>query len=267
MGHALDEKAPGAATPCAGGARAADTAALLRAYAAGHSPALEAELLRRHNPLAEQLAGRFAHRGEPLEDLRQVARLALLGALRSYDPDRGTALSTYAVPTIVGALKRHFRDRGWLVRPPRRLQEAYLAVQGATSELEAGLGRPPTAAEVARHAGLPVADVTASLMAAGGRHAAWVDRGGIERRAGGPDEAEGDEDAAMAGAEDACAVEALVRALPDVERRVVTLSFFHGLSQTQIASHMGTSQSTVCRLRQRALDRMRALYDGCSYAA
>ena len=265
MGHARNgAKAPGAATQDAGGARAADTAALLRAYVAGRSPVLEAELMRRHNPLAERLAGRFAHRGEPLEDLRQVARLALLGALRAYDPARGTALSTYAVPTIVGALKRHFRDRGWLVRPPRRLQEAYLAVQRATEDLEAGLGRLPTPAELACAVGLPEADVAASLMAVGARRAAWLEASAADERRRDEPVAE---DAALAGAEDAWAVQALVRALPDVERRVVTLSFFNGLSQTQIAARMGTSQSTVCRLRQRALDRMRAMHESRSCAA
>jgi RNA polymerase sigma-B factor len=248
-----------------GSTRAAGTAELLLAYAAAHSPVLEAELMRRHNPLAERLARRFAHRGEPLEDLRQVARLALLRALRAYDPSRGTALSSYAVPTIVGALKRHLRDRGWLVRPPRRLQESYLAVHQGMSDLEADLGRPPTIDEVARHVAMPKADVTASIMAAGARHSA---RPGDGITGGnGDDEAADADDSAMDRAEDAWFVQELVRALPDIERRVVTLSFFTGLSQTQIAARMGTSQSTVCRLRQRALDRMRTLRDDRADAA
>jgi RNA polymerase sigma-B factor len=265
MAHVPGAGSLGAPKAPAAGARAAETAALLRAYTVAPSAALEAELMRRHSPLAEQLARRFAHRGEPLEDLRQVAGLALLRALRAYDPDRGTALTTYAVPTIVGALKRHFRDRGWLVRPPRRLQETYLAVHQGMCDLEAGLGRAPTLEELASHVAVPVADVTASLMAAGARRPAGPGTGG-DGADGHDDPALGD-DVAMARAEDAWFVQELVRALPDTERRVVTLSFFTGLSQAQIAARLGTSQSTVCRLRQRALGRMRTLHDRRADAA
>ena len=232
-----------------------------RRYAQSHDPSLEADLLRHHEPLAVGLARRFTHRGETLEDLSQVALLAMLRALRSYDPDVGAQFSTYAVPTVLGALKRHFRDRAWLVRPPRRVQETYLVVHEVADRLQEELGRSPSVAEIAHAAGLGPDEVVIGLEAAGGRRAVPLD---APLRTG--------EDAAMAwvasdggadeaGAHDRALVSELVRQLEGPEREVILLSFFNELTQKQIAARLGTSQSTVSRLRRLALQRLRALHD------
>jgi RNA polymerase sigma-B factor len=240
--------------------RSLDSATLHRMYAQSHDPELEAELLRRHQGLAWQLAKTFSHRGEPVADLRQVASLALLLALRSYDPERGAQFTTYATLTIAGSLKRHFRDRGWLVRPPRRLQEAYLVVRAAVEQLEAQLARSPTTGEIAGATGLAPDDVIESLEAAGGRYAGSFE--GPPRVQGGsaPDPVLTDDGAHVAHAEDRVLVAQLVGQLPKAERDVIALSFFLGLTQSEIATRLGMSQSTVSRLRRRALDQLRALH-------
>jgi RNA polymerase sigma-B factor len=229
-------------------------------YAQSHGPELEAELMRRHEPLAVQLAKRFAGRGEATDDLCQVARHAMLRALRTYEPHRGTLFSTYAVPTILGALKRQFRDRGWLVRPPRPVQESYLAVCEAREALQARLGRFPTATEIAGHLGLAVEDVLESEKAGGGRRAVSLE-GTTQPHDDGPVEAvTSDRGAQMMAAEHCSAVGEWVRALPEAERDVIVMSFFWDLSQGQVAALLGISQSTVSRVRRRALERLRRLH-------
>jgi RNA polymerase sigma-B factor len=244
-----------------------DVGAAHTAYAATHEPGLEAELLQWHSPLAMQLATRFIRQGEAPDDLRQVALLALLRALRNYDPGRGVEFSTYAVPSIVGALKRHFRDRGWLVRPPRRVQETYLLVRGTVENLQAELGRPPTVTEIAEQARLAVGDVVESLEAGGGRRAVPYEV---------PPWGEGDpafegrlskDNHQELAVEDRLMAERLVRRLPDGEREIVELSFWCGLTQHEIASRLGVSQSTVSRVRNRALSRLAAVMTANAAAA
>jgi RNA polymerase sigma-B factor len=235
-------------------------------YWQSRDPELEAELMRRHEPLAIQLAKSFSHRGEPLDDLCQVARLALLRALRNYDPHRSSQFSTYAVPTIVGALKRHFRDRGWLVRPPRRVQEGYLTVSKAIEDLGSELGRHPTVAEIAHRTGLGRVDVVASLQAKGGRRAVSLDAPPTGQDAACAD-ALSDQGAHVERTDDWLLMAELVRLLPKAEREVVNLWVFGGLTQSEIATVLGTSQSSVSRVRRRALDHLRALHgDGATAA-
>jgi RNA polymerase sigma-B factor len=239
-----------------------DVDAAHRAYAESRDRHLEAQLLRYHEPLAVHLANRFTHRGESTDDLRQVALLAMLRALRSYDPDRGAQFSTYAVPSIVGALKRHFRDRAWLVRPPRRIQETYLIVHEVAERLHEQLGRSPSVHDIAEDAGLTDDEVLESLEASGGRRPVPLeaplrsdDDRALETAAsdgGGP----ADE------ADDRLLAAELVKQLSADERDVIVLSFFSQLTQKQIAARLGTSQSTVSRTRRQALDRLRALHEG-----
>ncbi|MCU1447910.1 MAG: sig1 [Acidimicrobiales bacterium] len=232
--------------------------ALHALYAEHHSPDVGAELLRRNERLAFSLAQRFAHRGETLEDLTQVALLAMALALKTFDPGRGCRFSTYAVPTILGELKRHFRDRAWLVKPPRRLQEVYLRVYGAVDDLEGRLGRAPTVAEVADHVDLPVEDVVAGMEVAGGRRGVSLDapvRGGEDMSFG---DVLGGDDRDLASTEEALFVGQLLGSLRSAEREVLVLSFFGELSQREIAERMGTTQMTVSRTRERALKRLRA---------
>jgi RNA polymerase sigma-B factor len=228
-------------------------------YAENRSAEVGAELLRRYERLAGKFASRFAHRGEAPEDLRQVALLAVVSALKTFDPGRGVRFSTYAVPTILGELKRHFRDRAWLVKPPRRLQEVYLRVHGALEALEADLGRAPTVAEVADYVDLPVEDVVEGLEAAGGRRGVSLDaplRGHDDLSL---DTSLGEDDRELASMEEALFVADLVASLPDAERDVLVLSFFGELPQREIAERLGMAQMTVSRTKERALQRLRAL--------
>jgi RNA polymerase sigma-B factor len=234
-----------------------DIAAIHRVYAKSHDPELEAELLRRYQPLARQLAMSFSHRGEPLEDLCQVALLALLRALRNFNPDRGAQFSSYAMPSIAGTLKRHFRDRGWLVRPPRRFQEAYLVVTSATEQLGAELGRPPLVGEIAEYTGLPIGHVMKALEVRGGRRAVPFEVLVRAHDAEAWEALVSDNGAQAARAEDHVFIAQAVGLLPAGERAVVMLSFMSGLTEAEIAARLGTSQSTVSRLRRQAIERLR----------
>ena len=228
---------------------------------------LEAELLRRHELLAIGLAQRFAGRGEAMEDLCQVALLALVRALRNYDPWRGTAFATYAVPTVLGELRRHLRDRAWLVRPPRRIQEAYVVVHEATETLRARLGRTPTVQEVAHQVRLPIDDVIEGQRASGARRAVALD--GLaahdsHRLARAAVQEPGRQCVAH---EDGCVLVQLVRCLPEIERSVIVLSVLWDLPQSRIAVLLGTSQARVSRARRRGLEHLRQLHRDESFTA
>jgi RNA polymerase sigma-B factor len=208
---------------------------------------------------------RFSHRGEALDDLCQVALLALLRALRNFDPNRGAQFSTYAIPTIVGALKRHLRDRGWLVRPPRRTQHAYLEVTAASEQLGAELHRTPTGAEIAEYMSVPVDHVKNALEARGGRYPVPFDVALDARGAHAGEALVSDKGAQVARAEDQLFMGQLVGRLPEGEREVLALTFC-GLTQGEIAARLGTSQSTVSRLRRRGIGRLRLLCSDASAA-
>jgi RNA polymerase sigma-B factor len=240
----------------------ASLATVHRLYAESRAPDLEAELLRRHERLALLLAMQMSHRGEPVDDLCQVARLAMLRALRNYDPNRGVQFSSYAVPAILGALKRHLRDRGWFVRPTRRVQESYLAVNSAIEDLRGELGREATTAELAAHCGITAEDVVESLAAGAGRRV--VPLASVRSRHGDtePEASLGDDGVSVAATEDHLLVAQLVARLPDAQREVITMSFFSGLTQAEIAARLGTSQSAVSRMRRRAIEDLRAVCRG-----
>jgi RNA polymerase sigma-B factor len=237
---------------------AEDVATLHALYAEHHGPEVGAELLRRYERLAFNLANRFADRGEAPEDLTQVALMAMFSALNSFDPSRGYQFSTYAVPTILGELKRHFRDRAWLVKPSRRLQETYLAVHRAVDELEGDLGRPPTVAEVADYVDLPVEEVEEGLTVAGGRRGISFDAPVKGTDGVSLQEAIGGDDRDLAYAEESVLVTQLLGSLRGVEREVLVLSFFGELPQREIAHRLGTTQMTVSRTMERALNKLRA---------
>src|SRR3954447_15928233 len=142
--------------------------ALFAQLAAAHSSAIDrsrarGELVELHLPLVEHCARRFLNRGEPLEDLAQVGTIGLIKAVDRFDSDRGVEFSTYAVPTILGEIKRHFRDKGWAIRVPRRLQELRMSIAGATSDLSQQLGRTPTSQEIAERLGVALEDVLEGL--------------------------------------------------------------------------------------------------------
>jgi RNA polymerase sigma-B factor len=224
---------------------------------------LRARIIEDLLPLATHLAARFRNRGEPFDDLVQVANLALIKAVDGFDPHRGVSFSSYAVPFIAGELKRHFRDKTWHVRVPRRLQELSLQINRATDELTQRLGRSPTVSDLALHLEIGEEEAIEALEAAGAYHSLSLDA-----PAGGEDGAStlvdiiGSEDAELAGVDARVALPPLLATLPVREQRILAMRFFGNLTQSQIAAELGISQMHVSRLITKALTTLRhALLD------
>jgi RNA polymerase sigma-B factor len=214
------------------------------------------ELVRRSLPLAEYLARRFSGRGESSDDLFQVASLGLLNAIDRFDPDREVRFSTYAAVTILGELKRHFRDKGWSVRVPRRLQELGLRVNSVLPGLYQELRRSPTVEEIARRVGASVEDVLEAVDASQAYSTASLDAPASEDSAA-PIDVLGGEDASLEVLEGWATIAPAVRALPRRERTVLYLRFFRGLTQSEIAERIGVSQMHVSRILSQTLRRIR----------
>ncbi|MGH9166031.1 MAG: SigB/SigF/SigG family RNA polymerase sigma factor, partial [Acidimicrobiales bacterium] len=212
-------------------------------FAGSRHPRLRDELIEAHLGLAEYLARRFSNRGEPLDDLVQVASVGLLKAVDRFDPERGIEFSTYATHTIVGELKRHFRDKGWAVRAPRRLQELYLHLGKVISTLSQELGRSPTIQEMATETQVSVEEVVEALEAGQAYRFASID-------APSPGDDDGDslgarlggDDPRMVDAEHRVALSPLISLLPQREQMILHLRFFEGLTQSEIAARLGISQ-------------------------
>ena len=220
--------------------------------------AIRDELVKGHLPLVEYLARRFAGRGEPLDDLIQVATIGLIKAVDRFDPERGVEFSTYATPTIAGEIKRHFRDKGWAVRVPRRLQELKLSLTRASSDLTQKLGRAPTVAELATHLNLSEEDILEGLESAHAYSTVSLDAPDSDDDDG-PAVADslGMVDDALEGVEYRESLKPLLEALPAREKRILLLRFFSGMTQSQIASELGISQMHVSRLLARTLTQLR----------
>jgi RNA polymerase sigma-B factor len=217
------------------------------------------ELVTLHLPLVQFLARRFRDRGEPLDDLVQVGTIGLIKAVDRFDPERGVEFATYATPTIVGEIKRHFRDKGWAIRVPRRLQELRLSIGSATAELSQSSGRTPTVAEIAAHLGVSEDDVIEGLEGAQAYATSSLDS-----PIGGDDDAPmladrlGDDDPGLETIEYRESLRPLLAALPSRERRILALRFFHGMTQSEIAEEVGVSQMHVSRLLAKSLATLRA---------
>jgi RNA polymerase sigma-B factor len=238
-----------------------DRRLLERYHRDGDAAAREA-LVERFLPLARQLARRYQRGGEPLDDLVQVASLGLLKAIDRFEPDRPTAFSSFAVPTILGELKRHFRDRGWSVRVPRDLQELTVRVDRTSEELSRQLGRAPTPLEIAEHIGITTEQVLEAREAAGAYRAVSLDRPRDEEdEDAGAADWMGIEDPGFGLAEDAATVERLMAVLTDREREVLRLRFGEDLTQSEIGARVGVSQMHVSRLIRQAIARLRAAAD------
>jgi RNA polymerase sigma-B factor len=244
-------------------ARAHEDRRLLERYHAGGDPAAREALVERFLPLARQLARRYQRGGEPLDDLIQVASLGLLKAIDRFEPGRATAFSSFAVPTILGELKRHFRDRGWSVRVPRDLQELAVRVERVGDDLARGLGRAPTLEELAEHLDVTVEQVLEAREAAGAYRAVSLDRPRDEEDEGeGAGDFMGVEDPGFSHAEDAATVELLMGVLSDREREVLRLRFNEDLTQSEIGARVGVSQMHVSRLIRQAVARLRQEAEG-----
>src|SRR4051812_3471593 len=220
------------------------------------------ELVMRFVPLARQLASRYRHAGEPLEDLVQVACLGLLKAVDRFEPSRGHAFTKYAVPTMLGELKRHFRDKGWSVHVPRATQELVLKVNEALGTLPGKLGRSPRPRDVAEAVGAPVEDVLEAMEAATAYEATSLDapRPGSADDDGGWTYADSlaDEEHGYELVEIGETLRGTLAALPERERLILRLRFEEDLTQAEIAERVGVSQMHVSRLLRRSLDRLSA---------
>jgi RNA polymerase sigma-B factor len=232
---------------------------LFAAYRRDGDPRAREELVERYLPLARQLARRYQRGREPLDDLVQVASLGLVKAIDRFDPTRSIAFSSFAVPTIVGELKRHFRDKGWWLRVPRDLQDRALRVERVAEELRPRLRRAPTPQEIAAHLGISVEDVLEARQAADAQGA-----NSLDAPRGDPDADDatlanviGSEDPGYALAEDTLTVEYLMGALSSREQQVLRLRFVEDLTQSEIGARIGVSQMRVSRLLSDAIARLR----------
>jgi RNA polymerase sigma-B factor len=237
--------------------------ALFAQLVAAHSSAIDrsrarGELVELHLPLVEHCARRFLNRGEPFEDLVQVGTIGLIKAVDRFDSERGVEFSTYATPTILGEIKRHFRDKGWAIRVPRRLQELRMSIGSATAELAQKLGRSPTAGEIAERLGVEVEDVLEGIESANAYATLSLDAGeGSEDGLGSMLETMGALDEALDHVEIRESIRPLIEALPPRQKQILMLRFFRQMTQSQIAQEVGISQMHVSRLLTRTLAELR----------
>ena len=238
-----------------------DDQLLLRYHEAGDLDARE-ELVLRFMPLARQLASRYRHTVEPQEDLVQVACVGLLKAVDRYEPERGGGLTRYAVPTILGELKRHFRDKGWSVHVPRTTQELVLKVTDALTALPAKLGRSPRPRDVAAAVGAPVEEVLEAMEASTAYEAASLDapRASADEDSWTYGDALAAEEHGYELVEIAETLRGTIEALPMRERVILKLRFERDMTQAEIADRVGVSQMHVSRLLRRSLDRLSAAW-------
>jgi len=230
---------------------------------AGHSSAIDrararGALVELHLPLVEHCARRFVNRGEPLEDLVQVGTIGLIKAVDRFDVGRGVEFSTYAIPTILGEIKRHFRDKGWAIRVPRRLQELRMMIGAVTGDLSQHLGRSPTPREIAERLDIGIEEVLEGMESANAYATLSIDAGGTG------EEGLGSVLATIGGTDDALdhvelreSIRPLIDRLPPREKQILLLRFFRQMTQSQIAEEVGISQMHVSRLLTRTLAELR----------
>jgi RNA polymerase sigma-B factor len=219
-----------------------------------HRQELREKLISGYLPVAENIARRFAGRGEPLEDLVQVATVGLINAVDRFEPARGSDFFSFAVPTITGEVRRYFRDHGWSTRVPRRLKDLHIAIRGAQTELSHQLRRAPRPSEIAEHLGISIAEVIEGLQAGEGYRSSSLD----ELLGAGDGTATlgafiGGIDDELALIEDRDVLRPLLAELPPRERTIIALRFFRQLTQSQIAEEVGISQMHVSRVIRQTL--------------
>jgi RNA polymerase sigma-B factor len=237
------------------------TRELLRAYRLDGDTRAREQLIEEHLPLVRALARRYSGRGEQLDDLVQVGSIGLIKAIDRFDLDRSVELKTYAVPTIVGELKRHFRDTGWAVHVPRRLKELSTRLNRLIEELSGSLGRSPTVPELAKAAGADEEEVVEALEVRQAHSTVSLTAGGDQGDELEPIEALGVEEPGFATSEDRALLRPGFESLDERDRRILELRFYGGLSQSQIAAEVSISQMHVSRLIRSALEKMRVEID------
>jgi RNA polymerase sigma-B factor len=233
---------------------------LLERYARDRLPTVREELVERFMPLARRLAARYAGGAEPFDDLVQVASVGLVKAIDRFDPVRGTAFSTFAVPTILGELKRHFRDRGWSVHVPRDVQERILKVERALADLPSKLGHSPTVQEIAERIEATDEEVLEAMHAAQGHHAVSLDAS--SSLGDGDDPAPlrdriGEEDLSFDTVEYGEAIGPVLEEISERDRKVLHLRFVEDMTQSEIAEQVGVSQMHVSRILRATIEKLR----------
>jgi RNA polymerase sigma-B factor len=232
-----------------------DRRLLIRYHEEGDMAARE-ELVERFLPLARQLARRYQRQNEPLDDLLQVASMGLVKAIDRFDPERGMTFTAYAVPTIIGELKRHFRDKGWALHVPRRLKELSLQLTQLVETLSGKLGRSPTVSELAKAAKVDEEEVIEALEIGQAYSTLSLSQGDDDSDLD-PLGSIGTLDAGFEASEDRTLLLPGFKALGERERKIMTLRFFGGLTQSEIAAEVGISQMHVSRLIRHSLEKMR----------
>lgn len=216
-------------------------------------------LVRLHLPLVEHCARRFRNRGEPFEDLVQVGTIGLIKSVDRFDTERGVEFSTYATPTIIGEIKRYFRDKGWAIRVPRRLQELRMQIGTATAELTQDLGRSPTASELAAHIGCTVEEIVEGIESSNAYSTLSLDAtDDSDDGAASMLDALGEVDSGMEHVEIRESIKPLLDQLDAREKKILLLRFFKNMTQSQIAEEIGVSQMHVSRLLNRTLEQLRS---------
>jgi RNA polymerase sigma-B factor len=231
---------------------------LFRRYRVAPDPALVEELVRRFEPLTRSVARRYYSRGEPLDDLIQVANVGLLKAIARFDPNRGFAFTSFATPTMLGELKRYFRDSGWAVHVPRGVKERAVELARVTEKLSSQLGRSPSVAELANALGATEEQTLEALEAYHARHAAPLEHGSDDDDTPlGPAAVLGAVDERLEQAEYMTMIAQGVETLSDSDRTILYLRFECDLTQSEIARRVGTSQMQVSRLLRAAIEKIR----------
>ena len=235
------------------------TETLLAEYHVQPDPVVLEELVARFEPLARSVARRYQARGEPLDDLTQVSMVGLLKAIERFDPTRGFAFSTYAMPTMLGELKRYFRDSAWAVHVPRGVKERAVELARTSDELASQLGRSPSLTELAEALGATEEQTVEAIEAYHGRHASPLDPGPDDEEASAPSPGQllGAEDERLEQAEYLSVIAAGVETLSESERLILFLRFGRDLTQSEIATRIGTSQMQVSRLLRAAIEKIR----------
>ena len=233
---------------------------LLERYARDRSPTVREELVERFMPLARRLAARYAGGAEPFDDLVQVASVGLVKAIDRFDPVRGTAFSTFAVPTILGELKRHFRDRGWSVHVPRDVQERILKVERALADLPSKLGHSPTVQEIAERIEATDEEVLEAMHAAQGHHAVSLDASSSLGDGDDPGPLKdriGEEDLSFDTVEYGEAIGPVLEEISERDRKVLHLRFVEDKTQSEIEEQVGVSQMHVSRILRATIEKLR----------
>lgn len=234
------------------------TRELFRLYKEEGDEEARQQLIVSHLNLVRFLAGKFVNRGEPIEDLVQVGTIGLIKAIDRFDPDRGLEFTTFATPTIMGEIKRHFRDKGWSVRVPRRLQELSAKVNQANDDLTRDLQRPPTVAEVADHLGVSVDEVLEAMESSSAYSSVPLEGLGQSSEEDAPSVIDhyASVDQELASSDDRMLINDVISSFSPREQDIIRMRFDEGLTQAEIADKMGISQVQVSRLLRKVLQRM-----------